>query len=96
MTPEQAAKVYDVLVRECGADPTQALGFIQYMTSPQADHLGGKEWRFMGRLGVGGKLYVYSHVWRVDCYPEDTNPTRRLLMSKVNDMIGHIEAGRSL
>lgn len=96
MTVEQAVKVYDILVRECDADPTQAPAFVQYMTSPQADHLGGKEWRFGGRLGFGGKLYVYSHVWHVNCYDEDANTVRRNLMFRVNDMIGHVEAGRSL
>lgn len=98
VTFEQAAKVYEILVRECDADPAQSLAFVQYMTAQHtlAAAQGGREWRFGGRLGYGGKFYLYEHVWRVNCYPEDINPARRQLMFRVNDMIGHIEAGRSL
>lgn len=101
MTEDQANKVYDLLVKEVGAsaDPLTRQQFIQYMTAPQAVHLGSKEWRCQGMLGFGGKLYVGREphsLWHVDCYREDATAFRRQLMFRVNDMLGHIQAGRSL
>ena len=65
--------VYDVLV-SCGAstEPVDRLYFMQWAL----DGCPGGEWRFMGSLGWGGKLYVNDFNMYVSCYPEDETPAR--------------------
>lgn len=65
MTPEQANAVYEVLVRHAGAREDGRDEFVFHLAR------GCEEFRFMGSLGFGGKLYVEPRRWRVGAYPED-------------------------
>jgi hypothetical protein len=72
----QANQVYDVL-QTCGAAADDRDAFVAYATrgAPQ-------EWRFMGKLGFGGKFYF--HDGRVHCYPEDETVERIEVMCAAN------------
>lgn len=70
MTEDQANAVYDVLVEHADAHPDGREEFVFHLSG------GCTEFRFMGSLGFGGKLYVERRGWRVSCYPEDMTPTR--------------------
>jgi hypothetical protein len=37
----------------------------------------GREYRFCGSLGFGGKFHCERDIWRVSCYPEDSTLERR-------------------
>ncbi|WP_426513135.1 hypothetical protein ACPPVO_22415 [Dactylosporangium sp. McL0621] len=70
MTPEQANAVFDVLVAHAGVYEEQRDELVYHLTH------GCEEFRFMGSLGFGGKLYVEPRRWRVSCYREDETPER--------------------
>lgn len=71
LTIEEARKVYDVLVAECG--------MVSFASNPiiRADFIAGvtregfTEYRFMGALGFGGKFWSSNGRWYVSAYPED-------------------------
>ncbi|GGM52605.1 hypothetical protein ACFFX1_55460 [Dactylosporangium sucinum] len=81
MTPEQAGAVFDVLVRHAGAAEHQRDEFVYHLRH------GCEEFRFMGSLGFGGKLYVEPGRWRVGCYPEDLTPERAAVIERVNAVL---------
>ncbi len=84
MSTEMACAVYDVLVRECGAEEDERDAFAKAATGV----LEWGEWRFRGALGLGGKIYEdrRSGPW-VRCYPEDETPERRKMMGRANEAI---------
>lgn len=65
ITIGQADAIYDVLVQHAEAREARRYEFIFHLTR------GCEEFRFMGSLGFGGKLYVEPGGWRVGAYPED-------------------------
>ena len=74
LSSEMAGAVYDILVAECGAPVEQREVFIQSMG--KANSASGREIRFEGQLGFGGKLHLQrSRLW-VSCYFEDETPDR--------------------
>ena len=77
-----AERIWDVLIEHAGASPDEREAFVRYLTTPERF---GHEYRFMGRLGFGGKLY-YSPArgpW-VACYREDETDERRAIITRVN------------
>ena len=64
MTEERANKVYDILVNIGGASEYMRDSFVYH----HSDYTNGNctEWRFMGKLGYGGKYR--SNYNAVDCY----------------------------
>jgi hypothetical protein len=79
VTEAEASAVYDVLVRECGANEWSRTDFVYEFVSPGCDCT---EWRFQGELGFGGKFYPRE--MRVSCYPEDETPKRRTMVERAN------------
>jgi len=55
--------------------------FISYLTE---DSRFGYEYRFMGNLGSGGKLYISNRAWRISCYREDETIERLKIIDKTN------------
>jgi len=72
--------LYDVLVAYADADHARRDDFIAYLCRESGSH----EWRFMGSLGMGGKLFKScGRIW-VSCYSEDETPKRRATIARVN------------
>lgn len=71
--------VYDVLVEECGADESdrERVAFARHW--PEC-----REYRFIGNLGFGGKVWWNARRCYVTCYPEDESPHRREHMDRAN------------
>jgi hypothetical protein len=52
------------------------------------------EYRFQGALGFGGKFRLRPsglEPHRVDCYPEDMNPTRRSIIEVTNKALSELD-----
>lgn len=81
LPPILADQVWSLLVREAGAREDERADFVAYVSEPNRSH----EWRFMGLLGGGGKLYVNTNNGvHVGCYAEDETPKRRAIIDVVN------------
>lgn len=83
LTIDQCNKIYDILVEAgASADEHMRQDFIHHFTSYDPP----TEWRFMGKLGFGGKFRYRpcGAVFIVDCYSEDMNSTRRKVIDETN------------
>ena len=93
LTERQAREAYAICVDECGARPLDRYdehAFIDYATSENP-----LEWRFMGSLGFGGKLYFSR--WNglhVGCYRENETEERISAMERANQRLRDLDAGR--
>jgi len=87
LTAEQAEQLYDVLVEHAGASESQREMFVHNQTSRYET-----EWRFMGSLGAGGKVWrgTSSHL-RVSCYAEDETPERVEAMRITNEALKELD-----
>lgn len=86
---DQWHAIYNELVMCCGASEQedQRSAFLQYvMRSNSAD----SEWRFVGWLGSGGKLYSNSGGVYVDCYSEDKSSIVAFVIKIVNERIAAV------
>lgn len=91
MTPEKAAEAYDILIREAGARPVDRIAFVTHLSKERP----ATEYRFQGLLGFGGKFRLRASEavpHRVDCYPEDLNPARRLIIDRTNQALAALDA----
>ena len=95
LTKAQAHAVYDVLEAACGARPTGRDHFVYDQT-----HRHLSEWRFMGKLGFGGKFWrttgrradeSWGEVWRVDQYPEDATDESRAMIADANERLATLQ-----
>lgn len=73
--------IYDILVDYCGAREDDREAFRINMAD------GCREYRFMGALGFGGKLYVERSGYRVGYYPEDQTPENDMVVQMANDLL---------
>ncbi len=82
MTPQELA---DFLVAEGEMKPEEAPRFTYYVTSKVNEKDWG-EWRLLsGTLGFGGKVYIDCYgEFRIGCYPEDANRTRKAKINRLN------------
>ena len=84
------SKVWQILVEECGASQDD-MGFI----SRQGDFV---EWRFIGALGFGGKVWKNRGQLYVNCYHENETPERLSMIKRANrrlaDLITKNQDGR--
>lgn len=87
-TKEQAKEIYRVLVTEAGADgrDREEQSFVQAVIEPRFT-----EWRFMGKLGFGGKFKIGSNKWYIDCYKEEMTPVAKTIIDKVNFILSNIK-----
>lgn len=95
MTKEQAGKVYDVLVEECGA-ASDGFDRAQFVYHQAESDERCAEYRFIGRLGMGGKFWVNPSLnrpaWYVNCYQEHETPERRQMIEQANKRLAELEA----
>jgi hypothetical protein len=96
LTPEQANKIYDLLIEHAGASESWRDDFLYHQTR---EHV--PEYRFQGLLGFGGKFrrnsrwYGKGETWLVDCYPEDRSPERDKLVEATNKALSALELQES-
>jgi len=81
LTEDQAREVWKIIAATCGADNYSLDQFVFH--SGRTDRL---EFRFCGKLGFGGKVYVEEPP-RVSCYPEDETPKRAGMIAKTNSQL---------
>jgi hypothetical protein len=74
--------VYDVLVKHAGANDgeSERLQFHHFWEE-RHDY---REYRFMGKLGFGGKLWVNRREIYVNCYPEHITAERLEVIRETN------------
>jgi hypothetical protein len=85
---EYILKIGRILVSIGGASPRileTHSDFIAYLSKEES--LFGHEYRFMGKLGSGGKFYNTYSGWRVSCYHEDNTPIRKELIERINEKL---------
>jgi len=95
LTAEQANAVYDILVREAGADNRawQREMFIQVMT--KTDPRPMNEYRFCGALGFGGKFWNDNSKWYVTAYPEDMSFIDSGVITRTNAALANLKTSYS-
>jgi hypothetical protein len=72
--PKRLYAIWDILVELCGACSEDRDLFIANTSF---------EYRFMGNLGFGGKIYMDAPP-RVSCYKEDETPARLKIIEVAN------------
>lgn len=72
--------IWDVLVSNCGARESERQDFLHHW--PRCI-----EYRFVGRLGFGGKIWWNNGEVYVSCYREDETAERRELIEQTNDKL---------
>ena len=75
-TSYQLRVIFDILVKECGANSTEKEAFVYHISR------GCQEYRCCWALGFGGKFYPDSGI--VTYYEEDRTPERELILGKTN------------
>lgn len=71
LTTEQANAIYDILVREAGADNRASRR--EMFVAAATKVTGNLEYRFCGALGFGGKIWISKNEWYVSASPSDLN-----------------------
>lgn len=82
-------RAFNILVAEC--DPSTDVFSGQSAFVNHFVEKGGKEWRFQGTLGFGGKFWNNGG-WYVNCYVEDETPERKATKAKVNGLLDELVA----
>lgn len=54
-----------------------------------------REYRFMGALGFGGKVWAYDERWYVNYYPEDKRADRDEMAAQANEQLATLKAARA-
>lgn len=86
---ELAEAVYDVLVEECRAHPDDRATFVRNF-----DEHARLEWRFVGALGMGGKVWKQTRpMLFVTCYSEDETPERLAMIERANARLAALVSG---
>lgn len=83
LTENQAKQVWDILVDVCGAENDDQSGQSFVHHAIMNNRL---EFRFQGKLGFGGKIYVEEPP-RVSCYQEDNTPERADMIANANEQL---------
>lgn len=86
MAEESLSAIYEILVKEVGANPLDSDSFVRHYASPQA-----VEWRFCGTLGYGGKFYRNAGRHYAQCYREDETRERRRTIERVNKLLARYD-----
>jgi hypothetical protein len=82
---EILGKMYDILIEHAGArqDNYDRNSFVRCALN--WDYRFTFEYRFMGRLGGGGKIWLPLHRNPyISCYSEDETPDRKGMMDETN------------
>jgi len=84
MTPDA---IYDVLVQECSASEGLRDNFVASLNDYRENPRPPFEYRFRGKLGIGGKYYESATGPWVGCYSEDMTPERRAIIDAANQRL---------
>lgn len=84
---EQAGAIYDILVRDAGAQPAMRNDFIR------AQDEGCVEYRFCGSLGFGGKFWNNNDRWYINYYPENRTDQRDAAEARINAQLEVLQYG---
>ena len=86
---EFAVKIYDILVKHCGAPDTdlEKEAFIYNATEGN----GIIEYRICYALGGGGKFWN-NNDWYVNCYPEDSDERKEKIIEATNHELSLLRA----
>jgi len=89
VSEETANKIWGVLVEHCGAsdNPDASLGRRSFV--PAAVEGRWTEFRFMGAIGGGGKVWNNSGFY-VNCYPEEQNEANLARMKAANEKLAKL------
>jgi hypothetical protein len=71
-------QIFTILVKHAGANERDREQFRHFIDER------GREFRFQGTLGFGGKFWNYLNRWYVNCYPEDENYARKNIIEATN------------
>ena len=87
----EANNVWDILIREAGAADSDVDRFAFLHHTVGQDYV--QEYRFCGRLGFGGKVFLREQGtgWRVYYYPEDRNAEREAICERTNAALREIQ-----
>lgn len=91
---EILGKMYDILVQHAGAreDSYDRNSFVQCAIN--WDYRFSFEYRFMGSLGGGGKIWLPLHRDPyVSCYQENETPDRKEAIEKTNEVLSKLVNG---
>jgi hypothetical protein len=86
LTKEFANQVYNILVKEAGANEYMREDFVFSHTD---DEYACWEYRFGGKFGFGGKYWSERNA--VNYYPEDHTKRLDKLEAKVNKLLSEIK-----
>jgi hypothetical protein len=92
-TEEIFKDVYDILVDDGGAARSDAMR-SSFMLYHCEHHWPGTmqaftttEWRIMGHFGMGGKFWVNTDDFHVNCYSEDWTEDKAKLIKSMNEKL---------
>ena len=85
MTKQEAKRIWDVLTTHAGANKSEYVSFCYTMSN------GCQEYRFIDKLGFGGKLYNILNKIYISCYKEDETPERLEIINKVNNILSNLD-----
>lgn len=83
-----AEEIWRVLVDRAGA--ADSLIARDSFVSHASGKSEVREYRFMGHLGMGGKMRIDAHRWAVDYYPEDKTDLRETLAANTNHSLAQL------
>jgi hypothetical protein len=82
--------ILQVLVEECGWRPSDSDREMFTYHYDTADHQ-PLEYRFIGALGFGGKLWMQGEHLYVSCYQEDETPERLTMIERANKRLAELK-----
>jgi hypothetical protein len=87
-----AGVIYDVLVREAGASDTESMRAQFARWFANREEL--REFRFMGELGFGGKLWWTGRPrhFAISYYPEHRSADRDAIVERASAALGELVA----
>lgn len=85
-------RIYDILVKVCGASEGERDSFIFHQSQKNFP----TEWRFIGTLGFGGKFWRgHSRIY-VNCYAEHETPAARKTIEEANKQLAQVYANSQM
>jgi hypothetical protein len=85
--PESVLRqIYHILMEECDAPDHWCENFVFLHRQPNFP----KEYRFVGRLGFGGKFWRTDGRFYINCYTEDETPLRLEMIERVNKRLADL------
>jgi hypothetical protein len=87
--PIPGSEILRILVEECGWQPSDNDRQMFTHHYDTADHE-PLEYRFMGKLGWGGKLHAQGNRLYVTCYPEDYTQARLQMIAAADQRLAEL------